>query len=127
MSIRFNIPRMKRMESNLDSDNGNNGNNNNNEESSAKETFKLSFGSPYQRNTPPHGNMNPHHYRHMMHRPSVRSISETPNVIGAQTSQYQSDLCSFLLAGLSWFLVVLFFPLSIAFIFRVVQEYERGN
>ncbi len=62
-----------------------------------------------------------------MHRPSVRSISEQPNVIGASRTHYTNDACSYVLIGLTWFLVILFFPFSFMFIFRVVQEYERGK
>lgn len=87
------------------------------------------FNKPMKTLTPPSMmNLSPHYNaRHMMPRPSVRSISETPNVIGAQANQYHNDLCSIILTCLSWFLVVLFFPLSLAFLFRIVQEYERGN
>lgn len=64
-------------------------------------------------------------FRQMMHRPSVRSISETPNVIGAQAIDENYDICTYILTVLTWLSIILFFPLSIAFIFRVVQEYER--
>ena len=64
-------------------------------------------------------------FRQMMHRPSVRSISETPNVIGAQAIDENYDICTYILTILTWLSIILFFPLSIAFIFRVVQEYER--
>jgi hypothetical protein len=66
------------------------------------------------------------YHRYNNQRPSVRSISETPNVIGAHINSYTNDFCSILLAALSWTLIVLFFPFSIVLIFRVVQEYERG-
>lgn len=62
-----------------------------------------------------------------MHRPSVRSISETPNIIGATRTQYSYDMCTYFLIGITWFSVVMFFPISFLFIFRVVQEYERGK
>lgn len=84
-----------------------------------------SSGQQMKNLSPPNMNLSPN-YRQMMHRPSVRSISETPNVIGAQANQYHNDLCSIILTCLSWFLVVLFFPLSLSFLFRVIQEYERG-
>lgn len=62
------------------------------------------------------------------HRLSVRSISEFPNIIGAQTSpKSENNWFTYLLAGLSWFLVVLFFPFSCVVIFRVIQEFERGR
>jgi erythrocyte band 7 integral membrane protein len=37
-----------------------------------------------------------------------------------------SNCCSVLLTGLSWFLIIITFPLSMAFCLRVVQEYERA-
>ncbi len=61
-----------------------------------------------------------------LHRPSVRSISEQPNVIGASRTHYSNDACTYILIGLTWFLIIIFFPFSLMFIFRVVQEYERG-
>ena len=63
----------------------------------------------------------------MKHRPSVRSISEIPNVIGAQTIEKQNDLCTYILTGITWIIVVFSFPLSCVFIFRIVQEFERGK
>jgi hypothetical protein len=74
-------------------------------------------------------NMNPSNMnaKMMQHRPSVRSISETPNVIGAQIAERHSrDVCSYILTGITWLLVVVFFPLSCVLIFRVIQEFERG-
>ena len=64
--------------------------------------------------------------RMALHRPSVRSISETPNVIGATRITYTNDACTYLLIGMAWAAVVVFFPVSFLFIFRVVQEYERA-
>lgn len=69
---------------------------------------------------------NTHGYREMMHRPSVRSISEMPNIIGVQPSENKHDICTFLLCALSWLSVIIFFPFSLPCIFRVVQEYERA-
>ena len=63
---------------------------------------------------------------HMQQRPSVRSISELPNIIGIHTHQKNSDICTYLLMGLTWSLIIACFPFSIFFIFRVIQEYERG-
>lgn len=83
--------------------------------SSLKETKKKKMGSH-----------NPNSRIHL-HRPSVRSISETPNVIGASRIRYTNDACTYLLIGFTWLLVIFFFPLSFLFIFRVVQEYERGK
>jgi hypothetical protein len=61
------------------------------------------------------------------HRQSVRSISENTNVIiGAHRVDNGSDLCTHLLVGLTWFLIIIFFPFSLVCIFRVIQEYERG-
>ena len=64
--------------------------------------------------------------RMALHRPSVRSISETPNVIGATRITYTNDACTYLLIGMAWAAVVVLFPVSFLFIFRVVQEYERA-
>jgi hypothetical protein len=61
------------------------------------------------------------------HRPSVRSISEFPNVIGANCNEYENDVCTSILTVLSWCLVILFFPLSLLCTFRIIQEYERGR
>lgn len=63
---------------------------------------------------------------HMQPRPSVRSISDMPNIIGIHTTQNNTDVCSYLLICLTWAIVALFFPLSIIFILKVIQEYERG-
>ncbi|CAF0709963.1 unnamed protein product [Brachionus calyciflorus] len=64
--------------------------------------------------------------RQNMHRPSVRSISETPNIIGAQAINSQNDICSYLLCALTWVPIIIFFPFSLVFIFQIVQEYERA-
>ena len=71
-------------------------------------------------------NPNIHGYREMMHRPSVRSISKMPNIIGVQPSENKHDICTFLLCALSWICVIIFFPFSLPCIFRVIQEYERA-
>lgn len=119
------IPIIRRMESNNSDAGGPDSNN-----SSNNEAFKSASGynnTQYMKGLSPNINASPSFYRHTMHRPSVRSISETPNVIGAVASHYNNDICSIILTGLSWFLVVVFFPISFAFLFRVVQEYERGD
>ena len=77
------------------------------------------------RNSSPNMNSNNVTFRQMMHRPSVRSISETPNVIGAQAIDDHMDLCSLILTIITWISIVVFFPFSFVLIFRVVQEYER--
>ena len=64
--------------------------------------------------------------RQMMPRMSVRSISVMPNIIGAQAVGDHNDFCTYALTVLTWFIVVAFFPISIIFILRVIQEYERG-
>jgi hypothetical protein len=64
--------------------------------------------------------------RQYAHRQSVRSISEAPNVIGAQTVEINDDYCNNCLTLLTWLFVILTFPFSFFFIFRVIQEYERG-
>lgn len=73
-------------------------------------------------------NLNPNSpgFREMMHRPSVRSISEMPNIIGVQPSENKHDICTYILCALSWICVIIFFPFSLPCIFRVVQEYERA-
>ena len=63
---------------------------------------------------------------HMQPRPSVRSISDMPNIIGIHASEANTDICSYILVCLTWSLIVLFFPISNIFIFKVIQEYERG-
>ena len=77
------------------------------------------------RNTSPNMNSNNVTFRQMMHRPSVRSISETPNVIGAQAIDDKMDICTIILTVITWISIVMFFPFSFVLIFRVVQEYER--
>lgn len=66
---------------------------------------------------------------HMQQRQSVRSLSEMPNIIGMHAIGHKTnkDVCSILLIILTWSLVFCFFPLSFIFIFRVIQEYERGK
>ena len=61
------------------------------------------------------------------HRQSVRSISENTNIIGAHRVVEGSDFCTYLLVGLTWSLIIMFFPFSFLLIFRVIQEYERGK
>ncbi len=65
---------------------------------------------------------------HMQQRQSVRSISDMPEIIGMHSLSHTTnkDICSIILIALTWSLVVLFFPFSFVFIFRVIQEYERG-
>jgi hypothetical protein len=65
---------------------------------------------------------------HMQQRQSVRSISDMPEIIGMHSISHTTnkDICSIILIVLTWSLVVLFFPFSFVFIFRVIQEYERG-
>lgn len=65
--------------------------------------------------------------RKAMHRPSVRSISESPNIIGVYAGPYENDIFTYCLTGLTWIIIIMFFPLSLIFICRVVQEYERVN
>ena len=47
-------------------------------------------------------------------------------IIGVYSGPYQHDVCTYFLTGLSWILIIMFFPISLILIFRVVQEYERG-
>jgi len=64
--------------------------------------------------------------RQFVHRQSVRSISEAPNVIGAQAAELNDDFCNHFLTTLTWLFVILTLPFSLFFIFRIIQEYERG-
>jgi hypothetical protein len=50
--------------------------------------------------------------------------SDVPFVIGAHIIENESDVCGKILLVISWFFVVLFFPLSLFLIIKVVQEYE---
>ena len=61
-----------------------------------------------------------------MHRPSVRSLSDYPNVIGVNTGAYKNDKCSTILVVISWPLIILFFPFSLLSTFRIIQEFERA-
>ncbi len=60
------------------------------------------------------------------HRMSVKSISEVKNVIGAEEIETRADICSRILAILTWMMVIVFFPFSLCTIVNVIQEYERG-
>ena len=61
-----------------------------------------------------------------MHRPSVRSLSDYPNVIGVNAGAYRNDKCSTVLVVISWALIILFFPISMLSTFRIIQEFERA-
>lgn len=50
--------------------------------------------------------------------------SDIPYVIGAHIAEDNHGLCGKILLGLSWFLIVIFFPLSLFITLKVVQEYE---
>ncbi|RNA42261.1 Stomatin [Brachionus plicatilis] len=87
------------------------------------------FDSHFYANSPKRAtNLSPNgsRFRQMMHRPSVRSISEMPNIIGVQPSENKHDICTYVLCALSWLSVIIFFPFSLPWIFRVVKEYERA-
>lgn len=71
------------------------------------------------------GSSNPQS-RMNIHRQSVRSISDAPNIIGAARIRHENDVCTYLLVGMAWCTVIFLFPFSILFIFRVVQEFERA-
>lgn len=64
--------------------------------------------------------------KHAAHRPSVRSISDYPNVIGVNAGTYRNDRCTAILAFMSWIFLILFFPISLISTFRIIQEYERA-
>lgn len=89
-------------------------------------SFKKNKGQQRERRINIMGSSSNPPSRMMLHRPSVRSISETPNIIGASRVLYSNDMCTYVLIVLTWAVVVLFFPISFLFIFRVVQEYERA-
>jgi hypothetical protein len=59
---------------------------------------------------------------------SVRSVAnKCPPVIGINADiEYRNDICTIILAIISYLLVLLFFPISLLFTFRIVQEYERA-
>jgi hypothetical protein len=61
-----------------------------------------------------------------MHRPSVRSLSDYPNIIGVNTGAYKNDKFSTVLVVISWALIILFFPFSLLSTFRIIQEFERA-
>ena len=50
--------------------------------------------------------------------------TDVPYVIGAHIAENNHGPCGKILLGLSWFLMVLFFPLSLFITLKVVQEYE---
>ena len=65
--------------------------------------------------------------RHLKHRPSVKSLSHFPNIIGFNSGEDDhSDIFTKFLIIVSWFLLVILMPISLFFTFRVVHEYERG-
>jgi len=50
--------------------------------------------------------------------------SDVPFVIGADVGAPNEGMCERILLGFSWFLLVSFFPFSLFFCMKVVQEYE---
>jgi hypothetical protein len=50
--------------------------------------------------------------------------TDVPFVIGAHIAEDNHGICGKILLGLSWFLMVIFFPLSLFITLKVVQEYE---
>ena len=50
--------------------------------------------------------------------------SDVPYVIGANITESESDTFGKILLAISWFFIVLFFPISLFVIIKVVQEYE---
>jgi hypothetical protein len=94
--------------------NGNNHNNNNNNDSAQN-------------------NANPSLHNHLSLSNSNRKQSlfwknltnnNVPYIIGANITELNHGLCGKILLGLSWFLIIVFFPLSMFVTIKVVQEYE---
>lgn len=50
--------------------------------------------------------------------------TDVPFVIGANVTESNHGTCGKILLGLSWFLMVIFFPFSLLVCLKVVQEYE---
>jgi hypothetical protein len=50
--------------------------------------------------------------------------SDVPFVIGADVTNSSDGTCEKILSSLAWFLLFLFFPFSLFFTLKVVQEYE---
>lgn len=50
--------------------------------------------------------------------------SDVPFVIGADVAAPNDGMCEKILLGFAWFLLVIFFPISLFFCMKVVQEYE---
>ena len=50
--------------------------------------------------------------------------TDVPYVIGANITESKNDTCGQILLTLSWFFIILFFPVSLFLIIKVVQEYE---
>ena len=50
--------------------------------------------------------------------------SDVPFVIGANVTESNHGICGKILLGLSWFLMIMFFPFSLLICMKVVQEYE---
>ena len=54
----------------------------------------------------------------------AKHTTDVPYVIGANITESDSDMCGKILFVISWIFIVLFFPISIFLIIKVVQEYE---
>ena len=58
---------------------------------------------------------------------SVKSMSEYPTIIGLNTkSDKTNNFIASILVVISWSLIILFFPVSLLFTFKIIKEYERA-
>jgi hypothetical protein len=53
-----------------------------------------------------------------------KETSDVPYIIGANITNDNHGICGEILFFLSWFLIVIFFPMSLVASIKVVQEYE---
>lgn len=62
--------------------------------------------------------------RSSMLRRTWAQHTDVPYVIGAHIDDENHGLCGKILLGISWFLIIVFFPFSLFVTIKVVQEYE---
>lgn len=73
----------------------------------------------------PSGNMNTSQRRTSFLRKHWQQHSDVPFVIGAETTiAHTENPCEKILTTISWILLIVFFPWSLFFTLKVVQEYE---
>jgi hypothetical protein len=85
----------------------------------AEDTAKLN--KDQQSNGEPQPQM---HRAYSLFMRNWNQTSEVPLIIGANITDDNHGLCGEILFFLSWFLIVLFFPMSLFATIKVVQEYE---